>query len=83
MEYEVCPTLLHMTSVGNGSPDLLILNLMPYPFGRMFPHVKFCRNRQEESSSVGSKTLTPVVLGECGRKRIFMLHVLLSVYKFG
>ena len=26
MEYEVCPTLLHMASTGNRTPDLLILS---------------------------------------------------------
>ena len=30
---KVCSTLLHMTSAGNQTPDLLILSLMPYPCG--------------------------------------------------
>ena len=37
VEYEVCLTLLHMTSTGNRTPDLLILNPTPYPFGYMLP----------------------------------------------
>ena len=37
LEYEVCPTLLHMASTENRTPDLLILSPMPYPFGCMLP----------------------------------------------
>ena len=37
MEQEVCPTLLHMTSSGNRTPNLLILSPTPYPLGHMFP----------------------------------------------
>ena len=33
VEYEVCPTLLHMASTGNRTPDLLILSPTPYPLG--------------------------------------------------
>ena len=35
--YEVCRTLLHMTSAGNWTPDLLILSQMPYPLSHVFP----------------------------------------------
>ena len=35
MEWEVCPTLLHMTSSGNRTPDLLILSPTPYQLGHM------------------------------------------------
>ena len=35
--YEVCPTLLHMASTGNRTPDLLILSPTPYPLGHMLP----------------------------------------------
>ena len=35
MEWEVCLTLLLMTSTGNRTPDLLILSLMPYSLGHM------------------------------------------------
>ena len=31
--YEVCPTLLHIASNGNRTPDLLILSPTPYPLG--------------------------------------------------
>ena len=37
VEYEVCPTLLHMASTGNRTPDLLILSPTPYPLGHMLP----------------------------------------------
>ena len=37
VEYEVCPTLLHMASTGSRTPDLLILSPMPYPLGHMLP----------------------------------------------
>ena len=40
MEYEVCPTLLHMSNAGNQTPDLLILSPAPYPLGHMLP--QFC-----------------------------------------
>ena len=35
VEYEVCPTLLHMASSGNWTPDL-ILSPTPYPLGHVF-----------------------------------------------
>ena len=35
VEYEVYPTLLHMTRSGNQTPDLLILSQIPYPLGHM------------------------------------------------
>ena len=35
MKWEVCLTLLHMTSSGNLTPDLLILSPTPYPLGHM------------------------------------------------
>ena len=35
VEYEVCPTLLHVNSTGNRTPDPLILNSPPYPLGNM------------------------------------------------
>ena len=35
VEYEVCLTLLHMTSTGNRTPDLLILSPTLYPLGHM------------------------------------------------
>ena len=31
VEYEVCPTPLHMATTGNRTPDLLILSPTPYP----------------------------------------------------
>ena len=31
------PTLLHITSTGNQTPDLLILSPTPYPLGHMLP----------------------------------------------
>ena len=37
MGWEVCPTLLHMTSSGCWTPDLLILVPTLYPLGNMFP----------------------------------------------
>ena len=37
VEYEVCPTLLHMASTGNRTPDLLILSPTPYPLGHVLP----------------------------------------------
>ena len=37
VEYEVCPTLLHVASTGKRTPDLLILSPMPYPLGHMLP----------------------------------------------
>ena len=37
VEYKVCPTLLHMASIGNQTPYLLILNPMPYPLGHILP----------------------------------------------
>ena len=37
MEWEVCPTFLHMTSSGNWTPDILILSPTPYPLGHMLP----------------------------------------------
>ena len=36
-ECEVYPTLLHMASTGNRTPDLLILSPTPYPLGHMLP----------------------------------------------
>ena len=39
MELEVCLTLLHITSSGNRTPDLLILRPMPYPLVHMLPLV--------------------------------------------
>ena len=39
VEYEVYPTLLHMASTGNRTPDLLILSPTPYPLGHMLPQV--------------------------------------------
>ena len=39
VEYEVCPTLLHMASTGNRTPDLLILSPTPYPLGHVLPQV--------------------------------------------
>ena len=38
VEYEVCPTLLHMASTGDQTPDLLILSPTPYPLGHMLSH---------------------------------------------
>ena len=38
VEYEVCPTLLHMASTGNRTLGLLILSPMPYPLGHMLPY---------------------------------------------
>ena len=38
MEWEVCPTLLHMISSGNRTPDLLILSPTPYPLGHKLPY---------------------------------------------
>ena len=35
MECEVSPILLQLTSAGNLTQDLLILNPMPYPLGHM------------------------------------------------
>ena len=35
VEYEACPTLLHVTSTGNRTPNLLILSPMPYPLGHI------------------------------------------------
>ena len=35
VEYEVCPTLLHMASTSNRTPDLLILSPTPYPLGHV------------------------------------------------
>ena len=32
------PTLLHMASTGNRTPDLLILSPTSYPLGHMLPH---------------------------------------------
>ena len=37
VEHEVCPTLLHMTSTGIRTLDLLILSPTPYPLGHMLP----------------------------------------------
>ena len=31
VEYEICPSVLHVTSTGNQTPDLLILSPTPYP----------------------------------------------------
>ena len=42
MEYEVYPTLLHMTSSGNQTPDFLILSPTSYPLGDVFPSVSIC-----------------------------------------
>ena len=38
IEWEVCPTLLHMTNDENRTPGLFILSPMPYPLGHMLPH---------------------------------------------
>ena len=35
-EYDVYPTLLHMASIGNRTPDLLILSPPPYPLGHIY-----------------------------------------------
>ena len=35
-EYEVCPTLLHMASTGNRTPDIPILSPTPYPLGHIY-----------------------------------------------
>ena len=37
VEYEVCPTLLHLASIENRTPDPLILSPSPYPLGHMLP----------------------------------------------
>ena len=37
MEYEVCPTLLHMASSGYQPPELLILSPISYPLGHALP----------------------------------------------
>ena len=37
VEYEVCPTLQHVASTGNRTPDLLILSPMLYPLSHMLP----------------------------------------------
>ena len=42
VEYKVCPTLLHMDSTGNRTPDLLISNPMPYPLGHILPWRALC-----------------------------------------
>ena len=39
VEYKICPTLLHMASTGNRTPDLLILSPTPYPLGHMLPSI--------------------------------------------
>ena len=39
VEYKVCRTLLHMTSTGNRTPDLLLLSLTLYPLGNMLPTI--------------------------------------------
>ena len=44
VEYEVCPTLLHMASTGNRMPDLLILSPMPYLLGHMLPTIASCND---------------------------------------
>ena len=49
VEYEVCPTLLHMANTGNRTPDLLILSPTPYPLGHMLPtrcNSSFCADSQ-------------------------------------
>ena len=38
-EWEVCLTLLHMTSNGSWTWDHLILSPMPYPLSKMFPNL--------------------------------------------
>ena len=38
MEWEVCLTLLHMSSNGNRTPGILILSAMLYPPGHMLPY---------------------------------------------
>ena len=43
MEWEVCPTLLHMANSGNRAPDLLILSPTPYPLGHMWQFISFHR----------------------------------------
>ena len=37
INWEVCLTLLHMTTSGNRTPGLWILSPMPYPLGHMLP----------------------------------------------
>ena len=41
VQYEVCPTLLHMVSTGNQTPDLLISSPMAYPLGHMLPNQRW------------------------------------------
>ena len=45
------PTLLNTVNTGNRSPDLLILNPMPYPLGHMLPKFcgKFCHLQQQHN----------------------------------
>ena len=52
MEYEVCPTLLHMASTGNRTPDLLILSSTPYPLGHMLPYSELILNSNEKKNQI-------------------------------
>ena len=40
VEYEVCPTILHMASTGIRTRDLLILSPTPNPLGHMLSQCK-------------------------------------------
>ena len=63
-EYEVCPTLLHMTSTGNQTPDLLISNPIPYKLGHMLPyvHLSSASNSYSPHYSLWHQLLEPVEL---------------------
>ena len=54
VEYEVCPTPLHMASNGNRTPDLLILSPTPYPLGHMLPHGMSIQYPEKDASRVMS-----------------------------
>ena len=55
VEYEVCPTLLHMASTRNRTPDLLILSPTTYPLGHMLHTftLVFCQQMHSKGLKLG------------------------------
>ena len=55
-EHEVCPILLHMASIGNRTPDLLILSPKPYPLSHMLVSRQGC-------DTLFCSHVSPLILG--------------------
>ena len=82
VEYEVCLTLLHITSTGNRTPDLdfLILSPTPYPLDHVLPLLiavlTGSANKQHSQARVVDCLL---LFGQVAQKNSTHKHMLLIV----